>query len=190
MNKKELLELINNYQEKYNQEDLRELVEFINENEDPYTRKNQKGHITCSTWILDEKVENALLIHHKKYDKWLQPGGHMEEGETVFEAARREGMEETGVESLNFVKEGIFDIDIHKIPENKKKGEPEHYHFDLRFVTKVVGNKIKIQEEEVNGYKWASLKKLKKIENDESIVRLVEKSYEIKPTQKLKRKIR
>lgn len=39
----------------------------------------------------------TLLVHHKGFDKWTPPGGHIEIGETPTEALIREFMEETGM---------------------------------------------------------------------------------------------
>ena len=92
------------YKEDHPKEEISTLENFIKDNVNPYTRENLDGHITCSSWIVDNNLEKALLIHHKKYDKWLQPGGHMEKGETTLEAALREGLEETGVKDLSLHK--------------------------------------------------------------------------------------
>ena len=40
----------------------------------------------------------ALLVHHNKMDKWVPPGGHLEENELPADAAVREFFEETGIE--------------------------------------------------------------------------------------------
>ena len=39
----------------------------------------------------------VLLIKHKKLNMWLNPGGHVDEGELPHQAAEREFLEETGV---------------------------------------------------------------------------------------------
>jgi 8-oxo-dGTP pyrophosphatase MutT (NUDIX family) len=56
--------------------------------------------VTCGFLIHSNKV---LLIHHKKLNKWIPPGGHIEENETPDEALKRELKEELGldVEILN-----------------------------------------------------------------------------------------
>ena len=44
--------------------------------------------------IVDKKV---LLIKHKKMGTWMTPGGHLEDGEFLHQAAEREFWEETGL---------------------------------------------------------------------------------------------
>jgi len=57
--------------------------------------------------------ENILLVRHKKEGKtyWLLPGGGLEYGESIDECAKREVMEETGLniemERLLFLSEAI-----------------------------------------------------------------------------------
>ncbi|WP_332628652.1 NUDIX hydrolase [Halalkalibacter flavus] len=50
----------------------------------------------CAVFILDEQGR-VLLQHRTDTDNWGVPGGFMEMGESVEEAARREILEETGL---------------------------------------------------------------------------------------------
>ena len=93
------------------------------------------GHLTASGFVLSPDRSHVLLIEHTKLGRWLQPGGHIEESDTSFEgAARREVLEETGLKNLGTDADmpGLFDLDVHIIPTHG--GEPEHYHYDLRYV--------------------------------------------------------
>ncbi len=88
------------------------------------------GHITASGLVI--KNDKVLLIRHPFIGKYFQPGGHIDENETPLEAAIREVYEETGWKcSPHLTHQQILDIDIHLIPENKKKLEAAHWHIDL-----------------------------------------------------------
>ena len=93
------------------------------------------GHLTASGFVLSPDRTSVLLVEHVKLGRWLQPGGHLEPNDRSFEeAARREIYEETGLENLRYdpAMNGLFDLDVHMIPVHA--GEPEHLHYDLRFV--------------------------------------------------------
>ena len=68
-------------------------------------------HFTASVWIVSKgQPKKALLLHHRKFDKWMQPGGHIEKFENPVEAAIREVKEETGVD-INFLADEINKLD-------------------------------------------------------------------------------
>jgi len=54
-------------------------------------------HFCASAYIIDPSTLKILLVKHKKYGKWVQPGGHIEHDEFPEEAAIREAYEETGI---------------------------------------------------------------------------------------------
>ena len=56
-------------------------------------------HFCASAYIVNPENKKVLLVKHKKYNKWLQPGGHIEDNETPEEAAIREVYEETGIKT-------------------------------------------------------------------------------------------
>lgn len=105
---------------------------LILNSEDPFSRTNKMGHVTASGLVICES--KALLIFHPNIKKWLQPGGHIDDGELPIEAAIREVYEETGVVCCPGSNAGrLIDIDVHEIPANPIKSEGCHLHIDLLF---------------------------------------------------------
>lgn len=141
-------------------DDLRRLID---EGANVTSRKEARGHVTCGGIVIgaDGKL---LMIHHRALDRWLFPGGHLEEQDaSLRDAALREIAEETGLHPQNLRKlGGHFDripihIDCHPIPANPAKQEPEHRHFDFRFVFRAQPQAFAPQEEEVWGCAWVAL---------------------------------
>ena len=66
---------------------------------DPFSREQfTPGHVTCTGLVLAPDGERLLLVHHRRLDRWLLPGGHVEPDDAaIWHAARREVTEETGV---------------------------------------------------------------------------------------------
>ncbi|MFQ5469202.1 MAG: NUDIX hydrolase [Gammaproteobacteria bacterium] len=117
---------------------------------------------------------HALLIHHKKLDRWLQPGGHVENDTNILETALREAKEETGINDFQIPLENIFDIDIHTIPAIKK--EREHYHYDVRFLLVADEYSPITISHESNDLKWFSLAEISAMNEGPSIQRMVDKT--------------
>jgi 8-oxo-dGTP pyrophosphatase MutT (NUDIX family) len=148
---------------------LDSLLQLLTEGGDVGSRKHSPGHLTGSAFLLNKEKNAALLIHHNFLNRWLQPGGHMDAGETPFESATRELAEEagiTGCDLLSWHKSHMLPIDIssHAIPANPNKGEPEHTHHDFQYVFAMPESAkvdiVTLQEEEVSQFKWAPLSEL------------------------------
>jgi 8-oxo-dGTP pyrophosphatase MutT (NUDIX family) len=99
----------------------------------PFSRDQfTPGHITCTGLVLAPAADAILLVHHRRLDRWLLPGGHVEpEDAAIADAARREVVEETGVLLDPDPAPRLVGIDVHGIPPGK--GEPYHLHHDLLF---------------------------------------------------------
>ncbi|MFZ4379289.1 MAG: NUDIX hydrolase [Polynucleobacter sp.] len=124
-------------------------IEEILKSSNPFSRKNSQGHITASGLVIND--DKVLLIFHPYIKRWLQPGGHIDEGETPINAAIREVYEETGlICTLASNEQDPIDIDIHLIPSNPKKGEGEHLHIDLLFQLKVEKQDVPLEAIQFN----------------------------------------
>jgi 8-oxo-dGTP pyrophosphatase MutT (NUDIX family) len=85
--------------------------------------------------VVDPAGERVVMILHGKLKRWLQPGGHVEEGDagSMEASALREVREETGCRArLHETAPRPLDVDVHTIPA--RKDEPEHLHLDVRYL--------------------------------------------------------
>lgn len=177
MKRQQLLHLLNAYQPTPEEVAFKErMLAFVQEHEACFERSLMHGHMTASAWLLSSDEQCALLMHHAKLDKWLQLGGHCDGESDVLAVALKEAQEESGIQNIVPVGGDIFDIDIHLIPA--RKHEPEHYHYDVRFLLKVVGDEQVVQNSESKELRWLSKHDNATLALDRSVLRLWHKWME------------
>ena len=145
---------------------------------DAFLRTHLPGHITGSAFIVSEDLSQALLVHHAKLNRWLQPGGHADGDQNVERVALREANEETGIQNLTLVTPEIFDIDIHPIPARKDLGV--HDHYDVRYLVCASMNEKIVVSEESHDVKWVELKNLDLYSTEPSLLRMRDKVHALK----------
>ena len=69
--------------------------------------------------------------------------------------------------------DGIFDIDIHLIPE--RKDEPAHFHYDVRYVLRANGSLNYTVSDESHDLRWVKLDDVKTLTTELSMMRMVAK---------------
>ena len=131
-------------------------------------------HFTASVCIVTkEEPKRMVLVHHRKFNKWQQPGGHVEPFENPVETAVRETKEETGID-ISFILNNIEAIDPmtgslplprffleETIPAIGE--EPGHYHLDHIYLVEVPYQIIKHQESEAHGIGWFTIEEAMKL---------------------------
>jgi 8-oxo-dGTP pyrophosphatase MutT (NUDIX family) len=146
-------------------------------------------HFTASALIIDDS--KVLLLHHKKLGVWLYPGGHIEINETPDQTVVREVKEETGLDI-----KVLGDMDKNLADDNADVSvlhQPyailcelvgDHYHNDLIYLCKVIGDKkIRYTEGESKKIQFFGHNELDKIKLFPNFRNLLEKVFK---TQKLK----
>jgi 8-oxo-dGTP pyrophosphatase MutT (NUDIX family) len=154
-------------------ESMRRILTLLGSAKNPFSREHyHPGHLTASGIVLNPAHDKALLIFHTKLQRWLQPGGHFEPGESdPAVAAAREVLEETGLAVETDSPPPLLDVDVHAIPA--RKTEPAHFHFDLRML--FVAREGEAQANEVQAVRWAQRSEFAEMELDHSTLRALKK---------------
>jgi len=107
----------------------------------------------------------VLMIHHKKLNRWLCVGGHIELDEDPEQAAIREAKEESGLDieligTRPPVNDGInrglitpWYLDIHSITE-------QHRHIGMMYVARSTSADVVLATEEHHAIRWFSSEEL------------------------------
>ena len=176
MKRNSLLSMLASYSTKDERENrmLSDTEKFVKSNPECFERSLLEGHVTASGWIVSEDRNSVLLMHHRKLDRWFQPGGHCDGDPDVAGVARKEVEEETGLLDFHLVQNGIFDVDIHLIPANTK--DAAHYHYDVRFLFEANPENVLVINAESKDVKWIPIQEVKNLNDSESIMRMVRKT--------------
>ena len=152
-----------------------EFLALLGDPHDPFVRERLAGHFTGSAWVVSADGRRTLLTHHRKLDRWLQPGGHADGDADLAGVALREAEEETGVAGLALEDAGgIFDLDRHWIPG---RGDVAgHWHYDVRYVVRAGLDERFVVSEESHDLAWRDIAALADDPaTDESMRRLAAK---------------
>jgi 8-oxo-dGTP pyrophosphatase MutT (NUDIX family) len=166
------------------------ILALVNSRTDCFDRTCRPGHLTGSAWVVSPDGDRHLLLHHRKLDKWLQPGGHADGQNDLAEVALREAIEETGLQSLKVVADSlggaVLDLDIHDIPARYAADgsliEDGHEHHDVRFLLQADADESLCLSDESNELRWCTPEEVQSLTQEWSVLRLLEKSQErLKP---------
>ena len=146
-------------------------VDFVRRHGRCFHRDCLPGHVTASAWLIDPGGGRALLTHHRKLNRWLQPGGHCDGDPDTLQTALREAAEECGV-AVEACSEAPLDIDIHAIPA--RAAEPAHFHYDVRYALRAKSEDFAVSEES-HALAWVGFADLAGYTREASIARMLAK---------------
>jgi 8-oxo-dGTP pyrophosphatase MutT (NUDIX family) len=109
---------------------IERLVAELDRLPEPFSEHSDPIHVTGSAVVVGPR--GVVLLRHKRLGLWLQPGGHVDPGETPWDGALREAREETGLDVV-FADVGadgipsLVHVDVHP-------GGRGHTHLDVRYL--------------------------------------------------------
>jgi 8-oxo-dGTP pyrophosphatase MutT (NUDIX family) len=132
------------------------ILDLLRHTPQPFSRGQfAPGHITCTGLVLNRALDRVLLVYHRRLNRWLLPGGHVEaEDPDPARAAQREVLEETGAELDPAFQPRLAGLDIHGIPPGR--GEPFHQHHDLVFLFRATSD-VAVSSPESRAVAWCSV---------------------------------
>jgi 8-oxo-dGTP pyrophosphatase MutT (NUDIX family) len=115
---------------------------------DPFSREADPVHVTGSAIVTGRR--GTVLHWHKRIGGWMQPGGHIDAGETPWEAALRETHEETGLQ-VHHPGGGprLLHLDAHPAGS--------HFHLDLRYLLEAADEEPAPPPGESQQVRWFTL---------------------------------
>jgi 8-oxo-dGTP pyrophosphatase MutT (NUDIX family) len=186
MHRQPLLEMLDRYAARHPDErDVATRIRrLVLEHADCFDRTCRPGHVTASGWVTTPERDRVLLVHHRKLDRWLQPGGHADGQSDIPAAALREAVEESGLASLRLAPDkGVvtpLDLDVHIIPPRYDASgqlvEDAHEHHDVRFLVLAEGNLAPQVSEESHDVRWFTSEELLATTDEESVLRMWRKA--------------
>ncbi len=124
-----------------------------------------KREFCASVFVVNPTNKKILLCHHQKFNRWVQPGGHIEDNELPEETALRETYEETGVRvkllGERFPREDDF---IRPLGIQRNRGKDGSLHVDITYIGIPLNQDNVIEDDEIDRCAWFSLEELDDIE--------------------------
>lgn len=144
------------------EKDKVQILKFLTENEDAFSRNNNLAHMTASSWVVNADRTRVLMIYHKIYDSWSWTGGHADDEEDLLGVAMREVREETGIRNIRPISDEIYSLEILTVDGHEKKGKyvSSHLHMNVTYLLQADENEdLTVCEDENSGVRWFSLEK-------------------------------
>ena len=101
------------------------------------------------------------MIYHNIYHSWAWTGGHADGEEDLLSVAKREAMEETGVQDIREIGDGIYSLEVLTVDGHEKRGVyvSSHLHLNVTYLLEADEEEIlRVKPDENSGVKWFPLK--------------------------------
>lgn len=151
--------------------------------------KTLESHFTTTGVVMNANWDKTLLIFHKKLQKWLPAGGHVDAGELPHDAVVREVFEETGVKAT--LLDACPDLALNRVTEIQiptpicvlhelipaRKDKPEHMHYDFIYLLVAENEDLNPQFEEVCQAGWFDINEIEPLDSTDGTRKLCQRLF-------------
>ena len=113
--------------------------------------------MTASAWVLSPDRRQGGMVYHNIYNSWSWTGGHADGDRDLLAVAMREVTEETGLQRLTPVVEGIFSLECLTVDGHEKRGAYVSSHLHLNVTYLLIADDsdaLTVKPDENSGVRW------------------------------------
>ena len=133
------------------------LLRALREEENVFSRENERMHMTASAWVTNGRCDRILMAYHKLYDSWAWLGGHADGERDLLAAAMREVREESGVVHVRPAMEDVFSLEVLTVDGHEKRGRYVSSHLHLNVTYLLIADDadaLTVKPDENSGVRW------------------------------------
>lgn len=140
--------------------DRRMILDWLRSGRDILTRDNPVAHLTASAWVVSPDRKLVLMAYHNLYNSWAWLGGHADGDADLRRVAAKEAMEESGIQEIQLLGDGIASLEILTVDGHEKKGSyvSGHLHLNVTYLFEAdPGAALRCKEDENSAVGWISV---------------------------------
>lgn len=157
-----LIKQIKEYQP-FNEQEVMDrilILDLLKKEKDIFHREHKAAHMTASAWVVNPERTKVLMAYHNIYNSWSWMGGHADGEQDLLKVAIREVQEESGLENVHCVAEGIFSLEALTVDGHIKHHAyvSSHLHLNLTYLLEAdESEKLSVKADENSGVAWFDL---------------------------------
>ncbi|MBQ3587567.1 MAG: NUDIX hydrolase [Oscillospiraceae bacterium] len=152
--------------------DRASMLAFMERNPDCLLRSNTAAHFAATAWVVNRQRTKVLMVYHNIYNSWAWSGGHADGESDLMAVARKEIAEETGLQEITPLLDGIFAINVLTVERHIKKGQhiSSHLHMDVEYLFEADDSlPLKIKEDENSAVGWIEISRINEFVTEEKM---------------------
>ena len=156
----------------FNEQEIRDkaqILAFLRTGADFLTRENTAAHLTASAWVVSPDRSQVVMVYHNLYKSWSWMGGHADGDWDLLRVAKKEVMEECGLQELTVVSPEIFSLEVLCVDGHVKKGKylSSHLHLNVTYLFEAdPAQMLHIKPDENSGVAWVAVEDVAQKSNE------------------------